>query len=110
MNRTSRSNFVFDVVPTLQLKLVKPYLMFKDSSNDEAGVNGIWFQDEAERKAVTQALARLLRGPGAAAPAPAAAGGGDPLEKGAAPSGIVAGRTLLSLVQASPAAAAEVRS
>lgn len=104
MNRTSRSNFVFDVVSTLQLKLVKPYLMLKDSANDEAGVNGIWFQDEAERKAVTQALARLLRGSGGAAPAPAAAG--DPLEKVAAPSGVVAGRTLLSMVQASPAAGA----
>lgn len=109
MNRTSRSNLVIDVVPTLQLKLVKPYLMFKDSAKAAAGVNGIWFQDEVEGKSVTTALARLLRphrvaaGGDAAAPPSAAVhdpAPSDPPSGDVTPSGVKAGRTLLSMLQA----------
>ena len=112
MNRLSRTNFVQDVGSSLELQVIKPYLMFRDATRPDLCVHGLWFHDDADRKAITTQLYNLIKAatPGGAPAPPAAAsppsmksgGGGSGSSDSAASAGgssAQAGRALLSLVR-----------
>lgn len=90
LNRTSTTNLVQDVALTLQIQPKKPYLMLRDSAHPEVGIYGIWFQNDAELKRITHALARLMKGLKQLTSESADT---------AAQSGAAAGRALLSMLQ-----------
>ena len=124
MNRLSRTNFVQNIGVSLELQVIKPYLMFRDSTRPEALVHGLWFHDDADRKAITNQLYKLIKESNAPAAPRAAgvtvgatAGGSGPApaasDASALPAAAHAGKVLLSLVRGEPptvAAAGEQKS